>query len=84
MVARSTSDRLLAAADNSFIQIAREFTKPIEDIELPEPTQPETIEVIPDPNPVRPPRPDTTPPVIEVPAGQVLGSFPVPALRRRR
>lgn len=81
MVRRSASDRILVAADNSFMQIAREFVKPVDDIMLPEPTMPE----IPDgaaisgatTGPMRVP-----PAVIQVPPGQVLGSFPAPAPKK--
>ena len=83
MVRRSASDRILVAADNSFVQIAREFVKPVDDIILPEPTMPEIPEgtILPggvvgtnNSGPTRVP-----PKVIPVPPGQVLGSFPVPA-----
>ena len=91
MVRRSASDRIVTAANNSFIQIAREFVKPIDDIMLPEPVMPEIPAgaVLPGgvsgtnggingvTGPVRVP-----PAVIQVPPGQVLGSFSVPAPKK--
>lgn len=84
MVRRSASDRIVTAADNSFIQIAREFVKPVDDIVLPEPVRPQFPAGAPavggtlvNPLPTGPIR--IPPAVIEVPAGQVLGSFRVPA-----
>ena len=71
MVRKSAADRILMAADNSFIQIAREFVKPIDDIILPEPTTP--APVMPGNTP---PTTNTPTAVIEVPSGQVLGTFP--------
>jgi hypothetical protein len=69
-VRRSAGDRILTAADNAFEQIAHEFVKPLEDITLPEPPTPTGIAVEGAPGAVRP--------VIKVPQGQVLGTFPVP------
>lgn len=71
LVRRSPSDRLLAAADNAFNQLAREFVRPVEDITLPNPVlvAPDgTVTVV-----------SPAPAVIEVPRGQVLGTFTPPA-----
>lgn len=65
----SSGDRILHAADNAFVQIAREFVKPLEDIALPEPTAPSGT-MIENANAPRQ--------VVKVPKGQVLGTFPVP------
>ena len=88
-VKRSSYERVVTAADNAFNQIAQEFVKPIDEIMLPEPVAPVldgttgtgtgvgtgTITPAP-PAPTRP-GPDGRP-VIVVPEGQVLGTFPAP------
>lgn len=71
MVRRSTEDRIIAAADNAFNQVARGFVQPIASLELPEPVAPVPVPA------TAPPITGTTRPVIVVPQGQVLGTFPV-------
>lgn len=78
-VRRSPSERIMAAANNAFNQIATEFVAPIEDITLPEPVVSEGATVAPGAPAITP---DGTAvdgrPVIRVPQGQVLGTFPAP------
>lgn len=75
-VRRSSSERILAAANNAFDQIAKEFVKPLDDITLPEPVVPEGMTVVPGSTPgVVTPGGQT---VITVPKGQVLGTFTIP------
>jgi hypothetical protein len=76
-VRRSSSERVLSAANNAFDQIAKEFVKPLEDITLPEPVIPEGMTPVTGtvtPGAVTPGGQT----VITVPQGQVLGTFPVP------
>lgn len=74
-VRRSAGERIITAANNAFGQVAKEFIKPVDEIVLPEPPAPEPVTAI-------VPAPDGTAtdgrPVITVPQGQVLGSFPQP------
>ena len=69
MIRRSARQRILKAASDSFDKIAAEFVRPVEDITLPNPTittsTGATVTVLP-------------PTVIEVPAGQLLGTFEIP------
>jgi hypothetical protein len=70
-VRHSSGDRILKAADNAFDQVVHEFVKPLEDIALPEPPAPTGATVEGAPGVARP--------VIKVPQGAVLGTFPVPS-----
>lgn len=72
-VRRNAAERIIAAADDAFIQIAREFVKPLDEIKLPEVAVPENVII--DPNA---PGGTVVRPVITVPKGQVLGTFPAP------
>jgi hypothetical protein len=69
MIRLSARERILKAASDSFDKIAAEFVHPIEDITLPNPVittdSGATVTVAP-------------PKVIEVPKGQVLGTFETP------
>lgn len=69
MVRASARERILKASSDSFDKIGAEFVRPIEDITLPNPviTTESGVTVT-----VAPPR------VIEVPKGQVLGTFEIP------
>jgi hypothetical protein len=75
-VRRSSSERVLAAANNAFDQIATEFVKPLDDITLPEPVVPEGMVVTGTVTPGAVTPGGQT--VITVPKGQVLGTFNVP------
>lgn len=69
LVQQSPRTRILKAAEDSFNQIARDFVRPIEDITLPDAVLPAPVTgtvVVP------------APALIEVPAGQVLGTFQIP------
>ncbi len=69
MVRESARERILKASSDSFNKIGAEFVRPIEDITLPNPVitteSGATVTVVP-------------PKVIEVPKGQVLGTFETP------
>lgn len=69
MIRRSPRERIIKAASDAFDKIAAEFVRPIEDITLPNPvvtTESGATVTVPPPK------------VIEVPAGQVLGTFEIP------
>jgi hypothetical protein len=69
LIRRSARQRILKASSDSFDKIAAEFVRPIEDITLPDPvitTDSGATVTVPPPQ------------VIEVPAGQVLGTFEIP------
>jgi hypothetical protein len=79
-VRRSASERILTAADNAFNLLAREWVKPLEDITLPDQVVTDTTAATgatATPGTSTPATPgDQGRPVITVPQGQVLGTFP--------
>ena len=69
LIRRSARQRILKAATDSFEKIAAEFVRPIEDITLPDPVITTTTGA---------PVIAVPPQIIEVPRGQVLGTFEIP------